>query len=892
MSEERVLRIADGWLRLLLRFYPVDFREELGHEIVEAYRDQCRAALRRDGGAAVVGVCLRALKDAMRNGPGERVRPAVTWRRSGNWGYDMELVIRRLVRAPMFVLTMAGTLAIGLGAFAVVATVVHKVLIAPLPYDEPDDLYYVWRDYRAFFDLDRGWLGGTDVAELQNAGGVIEDAAALQRQQPTLTSGAGVDPMEVDVITTTANLFDVLGVRPELGRVFSRDEAGPGRPPLIVLTHGLWQRLGGSESVVGSEVRLNDSPFTVIGVMPKNFGFVQNASLGPPRRADAYIAMDFNLAETNPNEGSYSGLIRVRDGTPPELVAEAVAAVARKVDERDFGSGGLKLYPVGAHEDLVADVRPALLVVGLAGVFLVLVLMVNLATLLLSRAAQREKEFAVSRALGANRLAVVRATLFEGALLGMLGGVVGAVAAVWGTRLLVGLAPADLPRREFIAMDWTIAAVVIGLGALLGLIAATVPAYWAARANLASLLSNAAVRGGGGGGGRMRRGMVVVQVALSLVLLSTGGLVVRSFERLLRADPGFDPQNVLTLRVPVSQQRYPEPTDAIALHQRMHDALAAIPGVTHVSAAGALPLSATASQTTIGIPGAPGNTGDPERDEPLVDYMGIRAGYFDAIGARLLAGREFGEGVRDDVREAIIDRTLADYFFPNGSALGAGIPFGDESLTVVGVVDHVRLYDVHSDGRPQLYLRAEDQGYYTLSWVIRSTRPMTALASEVRGAIDGVDPQLALAEVRPMTDLVGRSLSQQRVSAVLIGGFALGALLLAAMGLYGVISSAVTRRRHELAVRIALGADHGRVLRLVLGDGGRLIMLGLLIGVPGTWLAGRAIRGALVGVSASDPLTLTSVAIGLGVVALAACYVPARRVLGIEPASSLRNDSA
>jgi putative ABC transport system permease protein len=367
---------------------------------------------------------------------------------------------------------------------------------------------------------------------------------------------------------------------------------------------------------------------------------------------------------------------------------------------------------------------------------------------------------------------------------------------------------------------------------------------------------------------------------------------VRSFERLLRAEPGFDAENVLTLRVPVSQQRYPETEDAIALHDRMHAALAAIPGVTHVSAAGALPLSASASQTAIHIPGAPGNTGDEERDAPLVDYMGVRAGYFAAIGTRILAGREFEPGRRDSVYEAIIDRTLAEHFFPNANALGATIPFGDNSLTIVGITDHVRLYDVHTDGRPQLYVRAEDSGSYTLSWVLRSTRPPTALASEARAAVHGVDRQLALADVLPMTALVGRSLSQQRVSAVLIGGFALGALLLAAMGLYGVISSTVTRRRHELAVRIALGADHGRVLRLVLGDGGRLILIGVLIGVPGTWLAGRAIRGALIGISATDPLTLASVSIGLGLVALAACYIPARRVLGIEPASSLRSDSA
>jgi putative ABC transport system permease protein len=803
----------------------------------------------------------------------------------------MELAIRRLVRAPLFVAAMVGTLAVGLGAFAVVATVVHQVLIAPLPYDNPDDLYFVWRDYRAFFDLDRGWLGGTDVAELQQAGGVIEDAAALLRQRTTLTRGAGVDPLEIALMVTSPNLFELLGGRPEVGRGFTPDETGPGRPPVIVLTHALWQQLGGDRSILDSEVRLNGSPFRVIGVLPRSFGFVRNASLGAAQRADAYIPLDVNLAETNPNGGAYAGLIRARRGASPDVVAQAVAGVARKVDERDFASRGMKLYPVGLQEDLVATVRPALVVLGLAGVFLVLVLMVNLATLLLARATQREKEFAVSRALGANRLAVVRATLLEGGLLGMLGGATGALAAVWGTRLLVALAPADLPRREFIAMDWTVALVIIGIGALLGLMAAALPATWAARTSLATLLGNTAVRGGGGHS-RMRRGMVVVQVALSLVLLATGGLVVRSFDRLLRADPGFDPEGVLTVRVPVSAQRFPEPEDALALHDRMHAALAAIPGVSGVSATDALPLSAGASQNVVRIPGAPGNTGDPEHDAPLVDYIGVRAGYFDVMRMRLRAGRGFDESRREGVREAVIDHVLGEYFFPGANALGAMIPFDEDSLTIVGIVEQARLYDVHRNDRPQLYIRAEDWGYYTLSWAIRSSRPPNALVREVRAAIHGIDPQLALAEVRPVSDVVRESLSQQRVSAVLVGGFALGGLLLAAMGLFGVVSAAVTRRRHELAVRLALGAQTGGVLRLVIGDAARLVMLGLLIGVPATFFASRAISGALVGVSPSDPLTLSLVAALLVGVALIACYVPARRVLHIQPAVSLRNDSA
>ncbi len=884
------LRASRRWFRLLLRLYPPDFREEMGADFVTTYTDDARAALARGGRLALVGVWLRALFDSARNGPAERAHPAVRWRRGGNWGRDTELTVRRLVRAPVFVLTMLGTLTVGLGAFAVVYAVVHKVLIAPLPYERPDDLFYVWRDYRAFFDLDRGWLGGTDVAALREAGGVIEDAAGLLRQRVTLGGVTGAEPSEISIIVSTPNLFELLGVRPALGRGFRPEDGGEGRAPVIVLTHALWVRLGEEPSIVGQDVRLNGQPYTVIGVMPRAFSFVRNSSLGPPEPADAYTTVDYDLATTDPGAGSYAGLVRVRAGTSFENVESAVTAVAQFVDERDFEGRGLRLYPVGLEPDLVARVRPALVVLGLAGVFLVLVLMVNLATLLLVRALQRQHEFAVARALGANRVALMRALLLEGGLLGLLGGIGATLLAVWGTDVLVGLAPLDLPRRDAITVDWQVAGVVIGVGLLLGLVAGLVPAIWATRTRLAALLGSAAVRGGGGGQSTMRRGMVAVQVALSLILLSTGGLVVRSFERLLRADPGFDAAGVLTLRVPVSGTRYPSDTAAIALHDRMQSALAALPGVSAAGAASALPLSADANQTTVRFPGAPGNTGDEETDAPLIDYMTVRGDYLETLDIRVIDGRPLDPDRREGTIEALIDRTLAAQFFPASSAVGALLRMGDDSLSVVGVVEHARLYDVHQDGRPQVYLPNDRVVYYSLAYALRTTRDPIALVPEVRAAIRRIDPELALADVMPMEQLVSDSLRQQRVSAVLIGGFALGALLLAAMGLFGVVSGSVTRRRHEIAVRLALGADHGRVLGMVLREGAALIGLGLMLGVPGVYFAGRAIGGVLVGVSPFDPATLLMVALGLGAVTLFACYLPARRVVGIEPARSLRQE--
>jgi putative ABC transport system permease protein len=885
MSEDRLLAIAERWCRALLRLYPSDFRDEMGDGLVETYRDQARGGVRKRGTTAWMGVLMRALGDAVRNGPGERAQPAAAWRRGGNWGRDMELSMRRLVRSPVFSLMMLGTLTVGLGAFAVVYTVVHRVLIAPLPYERPEDLYMVWRDY-TWVPFRGGWAAGPDIAALQQAGGVIENAAGLWRGRTTLSLDGGGEPFEAALMTTTPNLFDLLGVRPILGRTFAPDETGPGRPALTVLTYELWQRLGGDPAILGTEVRMNGTPFTVIGVMGRDFRFVRNASLGAAQHADLYTSFLGVMAELSPGSGSYGALIRARAGTSEQAVEEAVAAVGRMVDERDFDSRGLALYPVNLKADLIAPVRQALVVLGLAAVFLVLVLLVNLGTLLLARAAAREQEFAVSRALGANRVALVRATLLEGGLLGMAGGACGALLAVWGTRLLVSMAPLDLPRREAITMTWSTGATVIGVGALLGLLAAALPATWAVRSPLSSLLGSMRMRGGGSSG-RMRRGMVVVQVALSLVLLTAGALVVRSFDQLLRAQPGFDPTGVLTLRVPVPQQRYTEFEAANELHERLHAALAALPGVTAAGAAGGLPLGAGMNQTWITLPGAPGNTGVEEHDVPMIDYTWVRPGYFEAMGIRVVAGEAFTD-MGSGANEAVVDRQLAMTFFPDGTAVGGTLALQGDTLRIIGVVEHARAYDIHRDDRPQVYLR--NNSLWSLSWVLRTNRSPAALANEVRSVVRSIDPELAVAELRPMADIADQSLSQQRITAVLVAGFALGALLLAGMGLFGVVSGSVTRRRHELAVRLALGADHRRLIGMVMAEGAVLVLLGALIGVPGVYAAGRAISGTLVGVSASDPLTLLLVALGLGVVAMAACFIPARRVVKIAPGQALRQE--
>jgi predicted permease len=872
----------------MLRLYPADFRDDMGEAIVDAYRQRLAAAA-ASGAPAIMALWMRALVDALWNGPAERLRPAALWRRGGQWGRDLELARRRLRRAPLFVAAPVGTLTTGLGAFAVVYTAVDKVLIEPLPYRASQDLYWVWRDHSSAAGLPRDAVSGPDIAELQGSGGVIEAAAGMQLFGPTLSATRDGEPLQISLMTLSPNLFDLLGAAPALGRSFTTQEVGPSRPPIVVLSHALWERLGANPALVGGQVWMSGSPYTVIGVMAPDFRFVRDNPIGPPQGADVYTPFGFHVADRDPDGATYAALIRARRGATGEQVKAAVEAAGRAALARTHHNRTFRLYPVGMHAALVARVSPVLLTLGFAGAFLVVVLCVNLASLLLARTASRERELAVSRAVGANTIAVVRATLLEGAVLGLLGGIAGALIGRWGTRLLVTLAPADLPRREAIDLDWGIALVVILVGVTLGVAAAALPAAWASRVSLASVITSGRA-GGIGSVTPMRRVLIVGQIAMSLVLLSAGGLVVRSFERLLATEPGFRTDGVLTFTVAMGPRLFPKPEGAMLFQDRLEAALRSQSGIVDVSATTALPLSAPALQSTIALPGAPGNTGDREHDAPIVDVIDVRARYPEVMGMNVIAGRSFDPARRDGVREALVDASLARQFFPNGSPLGATVTLNGVALTVVGVVKQARLYDLHQDGRPQLYTRAEDRTPYAPFFAVRTSGDPRGLITTVSRVVRQVDPRIPVSAMRALDEIVEDALRQPRISAVLIAAFAIGALLLVTMGLFGMVSGAVTRRHGELAVRLALGATHNAVLRLVVGEGALLIAIGMLVAIPGVYWGGAAMRALLVGVSPFDPVTLLSVAAGLASITLLACYVPARRVLHIDPAPLLRSE--
>jgi len=880
-----VIAISKRWFRLLLRLYPPDFRDEMEDAVVETYLARAREALSRGSVIRLTRVWVSALVDSLRNGVAERMWPAASWRRYGNWGRDLELARRRLLRAPGFTAASIVTLTVGLGAFAVVLTAVDKILIEPLPYRYPDDLYMIWE--RA--GTEHGSVTtGPAAAALQTVGGVIEGAAALQFTSLTLPAGTNTDAVRITGMQASSNLFDLLGVRPALGRGFRPEEDGAKAPMVIVLTDRLWKRLGGNPAIIGTAIKIGDTSLTVIGIMPPEFRFSATRS---SREPEAYLPLDVDLAAEQPFIHDFLTMIRARRAAAPEAVREAVDLVGRSFRERDNHQGrDSTLYPVRLQADMAAEIRPALTALSVAVAFLLLILTVNLASLLLARAVEREREFAVSRAVGASGPAIVRATVLEAVLLGLLGGIAGALAGSWGTRVLVALGPVDLPRRDNVAMDLALAATIVVAGALLGAVAGLLPAMWAARVSLRSLVVTSAVRIGHASG-RMRRGLIVAQIALSLVLLSGGALVVRSFERLVAADPGFRSAGVLTFSVGLGDWLFPKDADVFAFEDRLDAALRALPGVTAVGATTTLPLERRPNVTVVTSPGAPGNTGVADRDQLVIDRIVVRSRYAEAIGMRVVAGRSFESEYRPGVREAMIDRQVAARFFPGRSPLGAMLLCEREWLTIVGVVDQVRLYDLHQDGRPQLFVRAEDYpdrrpGYY----VVHTLTDPNAIGPLVQTTIRRTDPRVPVSEMLTMEQIVIERRSRERISAMTIAGLALGALLLVAMGVYGVVARTVAGRRAELAVRIALGAPHQRVLRLVVGEGALLIAIGVAIGLPGVYGAGDLVGNLLIDVSPSDPPTLAAAALGLALVTMTACYLPARRVLRIDPAQLLRQD--
>ena len=890
----------DRLVRALLRLYPGEFRERYGAEMRAAYRAQKEARHER-GRSALAVLRVRTVMGMAGGAAAEWVEWSARRRaeKGGGilgaaeaWKTEVGLAARRLRRAPGFTTLAVSTLALGTGAFAAVFTVVESVLLEPMPYESPEELAWVWRDY-PWRDLSRVLLGSNDVRYLAEQP-IVEGMIVTGSSRTTLAGldGRGLSPRDVTVVTASHDFLETLGVRPLLGRGFRLQDGDPAAPAVVLLRHDLWRdAFGADPAVVGRTVTLAGEPAEVVGVLPPRFDFLRHMTAGEPIRADLYAPFRTDLDAQPPGTAWLTCLVRFRGGPGSPERRAALERVAALVNE-DYGAPDerrLRLTATPVREDLVGDVRAPLTGVTGAAAFLLLVLGANLATLFISRGAMRERDLAVRAAIGGSRGAVA-SSVFAEAVLVTLAGAAGGVLMAWaGADALARLTADALPRAADIALDGSGIAVAVGLAAVLGLLAALPPTLRARTVAPADGLREAAGTGESRRRSRSRDVLVVAQVALSLVLLVGGGLLGRSLAELLRVDPGFDPTGTLTFRVGLDGEAYGA-DERLAFERGLRARLTALPGVEAVGVVNAFPLAR--QQIALSPPeflDAAGNAVDANAD-PLLDLFFASPGYVRAAGLRLLDGRDFREGeVADGAFVALIDDITAARFYPDGSAVGSRIESGNDTATIVGVIDQPRFHDMRTDGRGQLYLPTSRVALSGPRVAVRvgSGDPL-ALVPAARAVVAELDPRLAVSEVRTLESIVDEALSEERLNLGLVSAFAMAALLLSALGIYGVVANAVVTRRPEIGVRMALGAGAGIVAIMVLAQALRLVTIGVIVGLAGAWAASRFLAALLYAVDPRDPLTMGAVAaMLLGVGALAA-WLPARRAIRIDPVEVLR----
>lgn len=802
---------------------------------------------------------------------------------------DVKYAVRSLSRTPGYTVVVVLTIALGIAANSSVFGVANGILFKPLPFREPDRLLVLW-DGLEMIGVPEAWVTGPEVVKLRDETRSFDGFTAVRFGGVALGASGDAEPQQVRAARVSANFFQVIGIGPERGRGFVTGEDAPGTSPVAVITGRLWmQRFGGDSSIIGKQVVLDGIPTTIIGVLPISFRFtLQNALAAAPAYADIILPLPDTLARMSESGHALGVLARVRSNVPVPAALDEIAEVGSRLDSTVYGSRGFTFKPIVLQERLVREVRPALMaLLGAVGV-LMLIMCANLAVLALVRAARRDRELTVRRAIGASHGRVARQILTETVLLSLVGAFLGTLLGTWALKMFLGMAPPGLPRRNEIAIDGTVVLVTLAVAIVLGVVMGLVPVFHAARSDISTVLRE---KSPSRSGRAIRRGLVLAQLTMSMVLLAGTGLLLRSFVKLLHVDPGFRAENVLAIDLVVSSAKYGARGDVLGVYDRYMDALRGLPGVIDVGASGAPPLSGGPDQSGARFPGAPGNTPDGKRDRVLVDVAPVSPGYFQSIGIELIEGSDFSAS-RDAgrMRVAIIDDTLAKRYFPNGGAIGAPMILDGDSLRIVGVARHVKLYGLHETGREQLWVPYAYRSWrYALFTVRTSVDPMT-LAMAARQAIRRVDPDQAILTIAPMTDAVRDALAERRLVLTLVGVFAAAALLLASLGVYGVTASAVTQRTHELGIRMALGADRRSVLWSVISEPARLVVLGLALGLVGTLAGGKLVRSLLYGMQPTDPVTLSGVAAVLLAVALLAALLPARRATRVDPMIALRAD--
>jgi putative ABC transport system permease protein len=811
---------------------------------------------------------------------------------------DLRYALRGLRQRPGFTLVAVLTLALGIGANTAIFSVVNAVLLRPLAYADPDHLVSLTSSYASRGEVNVP-VSAPEFNDYRREVSALKDVAAAWLIDINVT-GHGA-PERLSAAGVSSNFFSVLGVKPALGRDFIPEDAAGHVGYVLIIGHDLWQRrFGGDSSVIGSTVRSDDDPVTIIGVMPPWFRHPLERNASP---VEAWGPVDFT--DPNPNFVNdrtfrmLSAVGRVKPGHTLREVQLALDALRERWYERypDAYSraAGWRVDAVPLAERLVGNVRPRLLIlVGAVGCVL-LIACANVANLLLVRASTRGREIAIRAAIGASRRSLVRQLLTESVVLATIGGGLGVLLATWATGLLSDLTALYLPRAREIGIDRTVLAFTAVLIVFTGVGFGIVPALQSSRPDLQNVLKDSGNASPGAQRSRLRGALVVLEVALALVLLAGAGLLLRSFERLARVEPGFTPDGLLTLQLwlpwpnQAEKGRFFTPEQRLAFYDRAVATVESVPGVRQVALAHLLPLKGQENAEFV-IEGRPVPAGEPPHS---AEFRAVTPNYFETMQIPVLRGRIFGSASDSTVpAEAVINATAAARYWPNEDPLGRRVRLfaRGQLATIVGVVGDVRQIRLDLPAREEVYVSLRRFTTQQAAFVVRTEGRPETMAGPVTKAIHTLDPEQPVFSVAPMTRVLADAGAERRFSLLLLTLFAGIALVLSMIGIYGVMAYATSQRRHEIGIRMALGAGSREVLGLVVGQGMRLVGLGLALGLAGAWMLSRVLTSQLYGVSTRDPVTYVVVALLLGGVALTASYLPARRAVRLDPMTSLRSE--
>ena len=808
---------------------------------------------------------------------------------------DIRFASRQLVKQPAFTSIAVVTIALAIGATTAVLSLVNGLMVRPLSYREPQQLVLLLQHFKSQ-NLERIPVSPPEFKDYEARAHSFEKLGAFRYTNFNL---AGEDrPERISGATVTADVLPLLGVSPIRGRFFQPEECSLGRDDVVIISARLWQRRFNSDpQIIGTKLLLNGKNFTVVGVMAASFDFpLQLFNLGNGGqfggRADIWKPLAFTEEEMKKRGSrSYAMIGRLAPGTSlaqAQTEIESINAQMRRehpdnyMQDNSFGGDVLSLQDLA-----VSGMRPALLIL-LGAVFLVLLIAcANLTTMLLARAAAREREIAIRVALGAGRLRLLKQVFTESVLLALIGGVAGVLLALWGVESLKAVGAQTVPRLREVNIDLVVLGVTLAICVGTGIIFGLVPGLASSRPELTEALKE----GGrsstvGTRRNRLRNGLVIAEVALALVLLSGAGLLIKSFARLQNVNPGFNPRNALTFEVSLPKIQYPDDASVVRFNNEAQRRIAALPGVQAAGFSTILPLAGTNSDWSFAIEGRPSDNNSPSPDE---EKRQVSPDYFRAIETPLIKGRFFSDADSADAPLVIsVNQTFAKKFWPKGDALGKRITFDDPKknpkwITIVGIVGDIRHFGLDIDPKPEMYVPFSQSAYSTTICVVRSNQDARTLLAAIRREIQAIDSAVPLANVRSFETVIAESVAPRRLSVVLLGVFAGVAVLLASVGIYGVMSFLVVQRTHEIGVRMALGAQRSDVLKLVLFRSLKLISVGTIIGLIVALMSTHTLRALLYSVSAFDAMTFVLVTILLGAVALAASYLPAIRATKADP---------